>query len=280
MALAHHRNNGKRRNQNGQQVFFCSCLLCSSLFQQQNNDQRQQHLYYVLQRTHHKRSNARSNNNMRAFVWRALAIVSAVLTIVGAAASTTTMIRGAAAVPLPLSPAASSACDRIHPENLPDECECRDGNGPHSLVVECLKHFNGTFFNDTIGIKLVVEPCNENGSSVSLDITDVNHNIDFPIERITAGEQKIIPLPGLSVVVPQLGHLGIDAVVAIAGNPDRLFLKVGLDACLVVRERFICAESLPYLDTAFPWWIMNGTYHFGDFCNSTNITTTGAAISL
>ena len=152
-------------------------------------------------------------------------------------------------------------------------------------MVKCLKHFNGTFFNDTIGLKLVVEPCNERGSSVSLDVTDVNHNIDFPIEQIRAGEQKIIPIPGLSVMVPQLGHLGVDVVVDIAGNPDQLMLQVGLDACLVVRSRNICAESLPGLDTAFPWWVMNGTYHFGDLCDSnklhftTNTTTATTATS-
>jgi len=168
-------------------------------------------------------------------------------------------------------------CDRIQP--LPEECACREGSGPHSLVVECLKHFNGTFFNDTIGLKLVVEPCSELGSSVSLDITDVNYNIDYPIEKITAGESKIIPIPGLSIVVPQLGHLGIDAVVYIAGNPDLLILKVGLDACLAVRSKFVCAESLPGLDTAFPWWVMNGTYHFGDMCNSTAPTAAAVTIS-
>ena len=163
----------------------------------------------------------------------------------------------------------SSACDYIHPENLPQECSCRQGVGPHSLVVECLKHFDGTLFNDTIGLKLVVEPCDEHGSSVSLDVTDVNHNIDYPIERVVAGERKIFPVPGLSIMVPQLGHAGIDVVVYIAGNPDQLVLQIGLDACLAVRSSFVCAESLPYLDTAFPWWVMNGTYHFGDLCDGT-----------
>ena len=170
-------------------------------------------------------------------------------------------------------PDPSSACDYIHPENLPQECSCRQGNGPHSLVVECLKTFNGTFFSDTIGLKLVVEPCDELGSSVSLDVTDANYNIDYPIERIVAGEQKIFPIPGLSFMVPELGHVGVDVVVYIAGNPDQLLLQVGLDACVAVRSKFVCAESLPYLDTTFPWWVMNGTYHFGDLCAGTTTTT-------
>jgi len=196
------------------------------------------------------------------------AILSAAAAVAGAAA-----VRGFSRhqqdQPPPPSP---SACDRIHPEELPEECTCREGHGPHSLVIECLKPFNNTFFNDTIGLKLVVEPCNELGSSVSLEVTDTKHNIDFPISRIRAGENKIIPIPGLSVMVPEVGHVGIDAVVYIAGNPDLLLLKVGLDACLAVRHRFVCAESLPYLNGTLPWWVLSGTYRFGDMCNSTSPT--------
>lgn len=171
--------------------------------------------------------------------------------------------------PPPAPPSPIKPCDRIRPEELPEECTCRDDTlGPHSLVIECLKPFVNAFMNDTIGIKLVVEPCNALGSSISLDITDTAHNIDYPISRIRAGEQQIYPIPGLSVVVPQLGHVGIDAVVFIAGNPDLLLLKVGLDACLAVRTNYICAESLPYLSDLFPWWVLSGTYTFGDMCNN------------
>ena len=143
----------------------------------------------------------------------------------------------------PLNP----ACDRF--DDLPEECACRNGHGAHSLVIECLKPFNSTFLNDTIGIKMEVEPCDPAGSSVSIDVTDTAHGIDFPISSMRAGESKIIPIPGLSLAVPQLGHIGVDTVVDIAGNPDLLLLNIGLDACLAVRHRFICK----FFGSVFTW---------------------------
>jgi hypothetical protein len=163
-------------------------------------------------------------------------------------------------------------CDRL--ENLPAECSCREGLlSKKSVVIECVKVFNGTRFNDTIGIALKMEPCDPAGSSISLDITDTIYHVDFPISQVRAGERQILPIPGLSAIVPGVGHAGIDAVVLIAGNPDELQLQVGLDACVQVRDRFVCAESLPGLGGAFPWWILHGTYRFGDYCESSNNAT-------
>ena len=104
-----------------------------------------------------------------------------------------------------------SMCERIHPEELPAECLCRE-KPPLGLVVECLKVFNSTFFNDTIGLKIDLDPCNPEGSSCSIDVTERNNNIDYPIERIRAGEEQDFPIPGLAVVVPGLGHVGMDVV--------------------------------------------------------------------
>ena len=86
-------------------------------------------------------------------------------------------------------------CDHIHPDELPEECSCREP-GPFSLVIECLKTFNSTYFNDTIGMKIDLDPCNEDGAKLSLDVTEQDHNIDFPIVGIKAGESKNIPIPG------------------------------------------------------------------------------------
>ena len=104
-----------------------------------------------------------------------------------------------------------SMCERIHPEDLPAECLCRE-KPPLGLLVECLKVFNSTFFNDTIGLKIDLDPCNPEGSSCSIDVTERNNNIDYPIERIRAGEEQDFPIPGLAVVVPGLGHVGMDVV--------------------------------------------------------------------
>ena len=160
----------------------------------------------------------------------------------------------------------TSACDAIHPEDLPEECTCREP-GPLSLVIECDKEFNSMYLNDTIGIKIDLDPCNELGSSMSLDITERNHDIEYTIAGIQAGEEKNIPIPGLSIAVPTIGHMGVDAVVLIAGNPDKLILKVGLNACAVLGQHDVCASSVPGLNTILPWYVLSGTYSFGNVCD-------------
>ena len=114
-----------------------------------------------------------------------------------------------------------------------------------------------------------LDVCNDLGSTISLDVLERNHNIDFPIEAIRAGEEKNVPIPGLSIIVPYLGSFGVDVTVVIAGNPDKLRLKVGLNACLQVHNRDICASKIPGLSSEFPWYILKDDYSFGDICNST-----------
>ena len=176
-----------------------------------------------------------------------------------------------------------SLCERIHPENLPDECSCSEP-GHLGLIIECDKVFNSTFFNDTIGIKLDLEPCNPDGSSLSLDITEQEHDIDYVITGIKAGEDQNYPIPGLAVMVPGVGHLGLDVDVLIFGTVDELTVKVGLNACLAVGTHMVCAGGIPGLNTILPWWILEGTYSFGDICNSTAVleayeTRTSTAIA-
>ena len=89
----------------------------------------------------------------------------------------------------------SSMCEHIHPDELPEECSCREP-GPFSLVIECLKTFNSTFLNDTIGMKIDLDPCNEEGAKLSLDVTEKEHGIDYVLAGIVAGESKNIPIPG------------------------------------------------------------------------------------
>lgn len=168
-------------------------------------------------------------------------------------------------------------CERLHPEELPEECSCTEP-GPLSVVVACEKTFNSTYFNDTIGMQINVDPCNPDGSRISLDVTEKEHNIDYPITGIVAGEEKNIPIPGLSIVVPTIGHLGVDAAVLIAGNPDSLTLKVGLNACAVVAQKNMCASSVPGLNRILPWWALSGVYHFGDICNSSSTAAVAFAV--
>ena len=160
-----------------------------------------------------------------------------------------------------------SLCDRLHPEELPQECICREAGNLH-VVVDCIKPFNSTYFNDTIGMSMDIDICNENGSSVTVDVTEKKHHIDFPIEAIRAGEEKNIPIPGLSIIVPAIGSFGVDATVLILGNPDHLTMKIGLNACLSAgHHREICASSIPGLNAIFPFYFINGTYSFGHVCD-------------
>ncbi len=89
----------------------------------------------------------------------------------------------------------SSMCEHIHPDELPEECSCREPR-PFSLVIECLKTFNSTFLNDTIGMKIDLDPCNPEGAKLSLDVTEKEHNIDYTLVGIVAGESKNVPIPG------------------------------------------------------------------------------------
>lgn len=168
----------------------------------------------------------------------------------------------------------TSFCSRIHPEDLSSDCSCHDGNasssseGPLSFVVECKRVFDSSIFNDTLEIKMVVAPCDARGSSISLDIVELKHNLVYKVEDIRAGDEVNLPIPGVSVVVPGIGHIGIDAAVLISGNPDELTLKVGVNACLAIRDKQVCASDIPGLDRILPWWILSGTYTFGDICGN------------
>ena len=62
-----------------------------------------------------------------------------------------------------------------------------------------------------------------------------------------------IPIPGLSIIVPTIGHVGIDVVVVIFGNPDKLTLKIGLNACAELTSHELCASSIPGISNILPW---------------------------
>jgi len=164
-----------------------------------------------------------------------------------------------------------SMCDHIRPDELPEECSCSEP-GPFALVIECVKTFNSTYFNDTIGMKIDLDPCNENGSRLSMDVTEKEHHVDYPIVGIRAGESKNIPIPGLAMIVPGVGNVGLDVAVLIVGNPDMLRLKIGLNACAQTStDHLVCASSIPGVANILPWYILKGTYSFGDICESNRI---------
>jgi len=166
-----------------------------------------------------------------------------------------------------------SACDLIHQEDLPEECSCTEPD-PFGLVIQCLKPFESLFFNDTIGMRINLDPCNPSGSSLSLDVTEEEHNIDITIVDVRAGEEQNFPIPGVSIAIPKIGHMGVDIAVLIYGNPDKLSVKVGLNACMAAGQHHqFCASEVPGLSRILPWYALKGTYEFGSFCNNTNTST-------
>lgn len=134
-------------------------------------------------------------------------------------------------------------------------------------------------FNDTIGLEIIISPCDPEGASVSIDVTERNYNIEYPISGIRADEEQDYPIPGLAIIVPGLGHVGLDVAVLVSGNLDSLTLKIGLNACIALAQRTICASSIPGVNQILPWYVLSGTYKFGDACsgNTTTTTTTDVA---
>ena len=74
----------------------------------------------------------------------------------------------------------------------------------------------------------------------------------------------------LHLLYPPLSwKVGLDAAVLIDGNPDKLTLKVGLNACVDVGKKTFCASEIPLLDKYLPLYLLSGTYSFGHICNGT-----------
>ena len=124
-------------------------------------------------------------------------------------------------------------------------------------------------------MKIVILPCDPDGASVSIDVTERDHDIDYPISGIRAGEEKDYPIPGLAIIVPGLGHLGLDVAVMVTSNLDSLTLKIGLNACVALATKTVCASSIPGLNTILPWFVLSGTYKFSDICDESDSDENG-----
>ena len=166
-----------------------------------------------------------------------------------------------------------SICELLY--DIPQECVCTEP-APMSAVIACTKTFRHEYLNDTIGMAVNLLPCDPEGAKLTVDITELKHGIDYTVAGVKAGETKNYPIPGLSIIVPTVGHLGVDVSVYIGGSIDSLRVKVGLNACAVLGEdHSICASSVPGLNQILPFWVLKGTYSFGSACNA---TATAAAV--
>lgn len=96
-------------------------------------------------------------------------------------------------------------------------------------------------------MKIDLDPCNEDGAKLSLDVTEQDHNIDFPIVGIKAGESKNIPIPGnlRDYVITLRSYM-----IVIALIPVLLFYSIvwiiGCDAVVVLRWLLVLYSIVLY----------------------------------
>jgi hypothetical protein len=95
------------------------------------------------------------------------------------------------------------------------------------------------------------------------DVSDTKFGINYPISDLVAGINKRIPIPYLSLSVPELGNLGVDAVVNLSGNLNAFSIKLGLDACGKILIKTECGSDLT---KKLPVWILDKAFDFAGAC--------------
>ena len=98
---------------------------------------------------------------------------------------------------------------------------------------------------------------------LSLDFFDIKLGINYPIYDLVAGVNKRIPIPGLSLTVPDLGNVGVDVVVDLAGNLSEFDAQLGVDACGTVFGKSECGSDLT---KRLPLWILDKQFNFSGAC--------------
>lgn len=150
-------------------------------------------------------------------------------------------------------------CDVIGGD-LPGFCTCQDTSSIGATVA-CQVNMLGI---DTIGLKAEFAPC-AMPAHVNLDITEKDLGIDYQIAGLTFGKDADIPVPGLSIDIPDVGEAGVNAAVQLVGNVDAFDAQLGLDACISVGGDKECGSSLvPEL----PIWVIKGNFTFGSICRA------------
>ena len=116
-----------------------------------------------------------------------------------------------------------------------------------------------------IVFQITLLPC-LNPASVSLEVTEAYYKIDYLVGNFTAGVNEDIPIPGLSLEIPLVGDVGVNAIVQVDGDASEFDFNLGLDGCMTIEEKTVCGGDLTrYL----PIWVLNGTVALSDLCSST-----------
>lgn len=162
-----------------------------------------------------------------------------------------------------------SACEIIDKDER--LCTCTDF-ADHKFVMDCEipLRLPGLNLTDSIGMKVLGDPCTD-PATVSIDVTERNFAIDMPVQTITVGSALLLPIPGLSFNVPDLGQISIDVDVQFDGTIDKLRLQAGINACLKADGQTLCGEQIAWLRNLLPLWIIDGTWNFGTLCSVATI---------
>jgi len=163
----------------------------------------------------------------------------------------------------------TSVCDYLN-SYLPDFCECSDVD--LGAVAKCQVNVMDV---DSVGVKAQFEPCAQ-PLTIGLEITEADAGIDYPIAGISAGDDKEIPVPGLSFGLPVIGSADANMAVKVDGNIDAVNIAIGVDACATVLGFKKCGSSLT---SELPIWILNGQFDFSNLCAvRTSERTTGGLV--
>jgi hypothetical protein len=118
----------------------------------------------------------------------------------------------------------------------------------------------------TLHFQATLLPC-INPASVSLEVTEADYKIDYLVGNFSAGvNEDDIPIPGLSLDIPFVGSVGVNAIVQVDGDASEFDFNLGLDGCMSVLGKTVCGSELT---SYLPIWVLNGTITLSDLCSST-----------
>lgn len=168
-----------------------------------------------------------------------------------------------AGAPFPLT---GSACELLDLDEK--RCTCTD-LVQHKFILDCeipikLAALN---YSDSVGMKILGDPCTD-PATISIDVVERNFAVDMPVQKITLGSSLMLPIPGLTFQVPDVGQVSVDVDVQFDGTIDKLKVQAGVNACIKSGAQMLCGDEIPWLQNLLPIWIIDGTWNFGRICLS------------
>jgi len=115
---------------------------------------------------------------------------------------------------------------------------------------------------DTIGLTASLDLCDD-PASADIRVNDTKFGIDHELAGLTAGKAVDVPIPGLSLTIPKIGSVGVNAVFDIEGDLEELDIKLGIDACGKILGHDLCGARLTH---KLPIYVLDHTFNFGSLC--------------